>query len=157
MAVVWSFDQLASAQCGCGAGCAQHSITGSEPTFSTSPVETDTTSSRSSATVSTAIKAVEARARQLASNDYRLTRNSTKSIQRPSYAIFLRNTGVSLQSRQNLACHSAMIMGRSCSSASSWLGGTRVRTMPGQRGWPRNAEGARILEGGRTVGEWWVS
>ena len=32
----------------------------------------------------------------------------------------------------------------------------RVRTMPGRRGWPRNAEGARILEGGRTVGEWWV-
>jgi len=31
----------------------------------------------------------------------------------------------------------------------------RVKAMPGRAGWPRSAEGARILEGGRTVEEWW--
>lgn len=31
----------------------------------------------------------------------------------------------------------------------------RLRALSGRGGWPRNAEGARILEGGRIVEEWW--
>jgi hypothetical protein len=31
----------------------------------------------------------------------------------------------------------------------------RVRAMAGRAGWPRNAQGARILERGRTLEEWW--
>ena len=32
----------------------------------------------------------------------------------------------------------------------------RLRAMSGRGGWPRRAEGARILEGGRLVEEWWA-
>jgi hypothetical protein len=32
----------------------------------------------------------------------------------------------------------------------------RLRALSGRGGWPRAAEGARILEGGRVVEEWWA-
>jgi hypothetical protein len=32
----------------------------------------------------------------------------------------------------------------------------RLRALSGRGGWPRSAEGARILEGGRVVEEWWA-
>ena len=32
----------------------------------------------------------------------------------------------------------------------------RLRALSGRGGWPRSAEGARILEGGRLVEEWWA-
>ena len=32
----------------------------------------------------------------------------------------------------------------------------RLRALSGRGSWPRSAEGARILEGGRVIEEWWT-
>jgi len=47
----------------------------------------------------------------------------------------------------------ARSLGESAASIDAML--VRVKAMSGRAGWPRSAEGARILERGQNVGEWW--
>jgi len=47
----------------------------------------------------------------------------------------------------------ARSLGESAADVGALL--ARVRAMAGRAGWPRSAEGARIVERGRILEEWW--